>query len=89
MRALIHTARFRREIRRAARRGKDIRKIRTITEYLLAGEPLRQRYNAHQLVGNMNTLWECRIEFDWLLVWDEDDTTVTLMRTGTHDDIFG
>ena len=37
----------------------------------------------------MNTLWECRIEFDWLLVWDEDDTTVTLMRTGTHDDIFG
>lgn len=26
---------------------------------------------------------------DWLLVWDEDDESITLMYTGTHADIFG
>ena len=43
----------------------------------------------HQLVGNWHPLWECHIEPDWLLVWDDDGDTVTLMRTGTHSDIFG
>ncbi len=88
MRELILTTRYRRELRRAARRGKDRAKIKEITDQLIAGEPLDPWHRAHQLVGNMAPLWECRIEFDWLLVWDEDDTTVTLMRTGTHADIF-
>ena len=28
--------------------------------------------------------WECYIEPDWLLVWEEDDNEVRLARTGTH-----
>ena len=32
--------------------------------------------------------WECHIEPGWLLVWDEDEESVTLMRTGTHSDLF-
>ena len=89
MRELIRTASFRRDLRRAARRGKDIRKIQEITDRLAAGEPLDPRRRCHQLVGNWYPSWECRIEFDWLLIWDEDDSTVTLLRTGTHADIFG
>ena len=50
---------------------------------------MEPRYQAHQLTGNMAPLWECHIENDWLLVWDENETTVTLMQTGTHGDIFG
>ncbi len=50
---------------------------------------MEPRYRAHQLTGNMAPLWECHIENDWLLVWDENETTVTLMQTGTHSDIFG
>lgn len=89
MRELILTTRFRRELRRVARRGKDREKIKEITDKLVAGQPLEPRYHAHRLVGDMAGHWECRIEPDWLLVWDEDDTTVTLLRTGTHADIFG
>ena len=89
MRELILTARFRRDLRRAARRGKDGQKLSEITERLIAGETLHPRHRVHQLVGNWAPLRECHIENDWLLVWDEDDTTVTLIRTGTHADIFG
>ena len=89
MRELILTTRFRRDLRRAARRGKNERRLREVLDTLVAGEPLEPRHRAHQLTGNMAPLWECHIENDWLLVWDEDDTTVTLMQTGTHSDIFG
>ncbi len=50
---------------------------------------MEPRHRAHQLTGSMAPLWECHIENDWLLVWDENETTVTLMQTGTHSDIFG
>ena len=35
--------------------------------------------------------WECHIEPDWLLVWEQNDTELTLLmiETGTHSDIFG
>ena len=89
MRELILTTRIRRDLRRAARRGKDERRLREVLDKLIAGEPLEPRHRAHQLTGSMAPLWECHIENDWLLVWDEDDNTVTLMQTGTHSDIFG
>ena len=89
MRELILTTRFRRDLRRAARRGKDERRLREVLDTLVAGEPLEPRHRVHQLTGNMAPLWECHIENDWLLVWDEDETTVTLMQTGSHNDIFG
>ncbi|MCE2501274.1 MAG: type II toxin-antitoxin system YafQ family toxin [Dehalococcoidia bacterium] len=89
MRELILSTKYRRELRRAARRGKDREKIKEVTDKLVAGEPLEPRYHPHRLVGDMAGYWECRIEPDWLLVWEEDETKVTLLRTGSHADIFG
>ena len=89
MRELILTTRFRRELRRVARRGKDQQKLREVIDRLVSFQPLEPHHRAHQLTGGMAPLWECHIENDWLLVWDEDDTSVTLVRTGTHSDIFG
>ena len=89
MRELILTGRFRRYLRRMARRGKDSRRLGEITERLIRGEPLSPRHRMHQLMGNWAPLWECHIENDWLLIWDEDNDSVTLIRTGTHADIFG
>ena len=61
---------------------------REVIERLADNEPLEPQHRAHQFTGDLARLWECRIESDWLLVWDEDNTSVTLMRTGTHSDIF-
>ena len=89
MRNLWRTAQFRRDYRRAFRRGKDIALLDQVIERLLAGEELESRYRVHRLVGNWHPCWECRIAHDWLLVWEDDGDTITLRNTGTHSDIFG
>ena len=89
MRELHTTAQYRRNERRVRRRGKDLSKLDSIVERLLAGEPLAPRQRMHQLVGNWYPAWECHIEHDWLLVWLDDGDVITLTHTGSHSDIFG
>ena len=71
------------------KRGKDIGKLNAVVEKLLTGEPLAWRYRKHRLSGDLAHCWECHIEPDWLLIWEEDDRSVVLTRTGTHADLFG
>ena len=89
MRNLQRTAQFRRDYRQAFRRGKDISLLDQVVDRLLVGEELEPRYRVHRLVGNWYPAWECHIEPDWLLVWEDDGETITLRRAGTHSDIFG
>lgn len=63
-------------------------KLWKIVELLVRGEPLPSRCRRHRLSGQWNRLWECHIESDWLLIWDEAEQTLTLVRTGTHADLF-
>jgi len=88
MRALRTTKQFERDLRRASRRGKALDKLWDIVELLVRGEPLPARFRRHRLSGEWNRLWECHIEPDWLVIWDETEETLTLVRTGTHADLF-
>ena len=88
MRKLRVTTRFKRDIKRARRRGKDAGKVQILVEKLAAGRQLEERYRAHRLIGGSSGLMECHIEPDWLLIWQEDEQTVTLVGTGTHADLF-
>jgi mRNA interferase YafQ len=85
MRALRTTKQFERDLRRAKRRGKKLDKVWEIVDLLVRGEPLPARCRRHRLSGEWNRLWECHIEPDWLLIWDEAEHMLTLVRTGTHD----
>ena len=84
------TARFRRDLRRMRRRGKDIGKIQAVVRLLANEEPLPERQRDHRLVGDWRHCRECHIEPDWLLIYqiDTERTTLTLVRTGTHADLF-
>ncbi len=88
MRELRTSARYRRDERRI-RRGKDIARLDSIVVQLLSGKPVDPRHRVHQLAGDWYPLWECHVEFNWLLVWEDDGDAITLRYTGTHDDIFG
>ncbi|MBE6325456.1 MAG: type II toxin-antitoxin system YafQ family toxin [Bacteroidales bacterium] len=48
--------------------------------------PLTHR--PHILSGDYDGIWECHIKADWLLLWIVTDKTVTILRTGTHSDLF-
>ncbi|MEE3448071.1 MAG: type II toxin-antitoxin system YafQ family toxin [Bacteroidales bacterium] len=51
---------------------------------------LPSKYRPHILHGTYEGYWECHIQSDWLLVWDQNDTDLVLLMTdtGTHSDIF-
>ena len=89
MRSIKTTRHFERDIKRAGKRGKDLDELWRIVESLSRGEPLAARHRPHRLSGEWNRFWECHIEPDWLLIWDETETSLILVRTGTHADLFG
>lgn len=89
--SVTSTARFRKELRLAGRRGKDLDTLETVVALLSAGEPLPGRFRDHPLRGDMAGYRECHLEPDWLLVYRirHDGQTLELARTGTHSDLFG
>ena len=85
----IHTtSRFLRDFKLAKKRGKDMRRLEVVIEILAQGGKLAPRHRPHRLKGDMEGFWECHIEPDWLLIWDEDGASITLMRCGSHADLF-
>ena len=89
--AVTSTARFRKELRLAGRRGKDLDTLEAVVALLSAGQTLPSRLRDHPLRGEMAGYRECHLEPDWLLVYrkSHDGRTIELARTGTHSDLFG
>ena len=83
--------RFRRDYALCARRGLDMAKVDAAIRLLATGAPLPPSFRDHALKGTFGGLRECHLAGDWLLVYSRDDThlVVHMMRTGTHQDIFG
>ena len=79
---------FRRDVRKAEKRGKDLAKLRTILALLFAGSPLPDRYKDHPLKGDWSGFRDAHIEPDWLLIYRIQGEELQLARTGTHADLF-
>ena len=52
---------------------------------------LPANYRPHKLSGNYEGCWECHLKGDWLLIWEQNESELTLLftGTGTHADLFG
>ena len=87
MRTPVHTGQFRRDTRRAQKRGKDITKLRDILGILLAAKPLPPRAKDHPLTGEFGGYRTCHIEPDWLLIYKIEGEELILARTGIHADL--
>lgn len=61
-----------------------------VLELLEEKGKLPSKYRPHILKGNFKGLWECHIQADWLLIWQQFDDIklISLTRTGTHSDLF-
>ena len=87
-RNLIGGAQFRRDVKLAQRRGKDMSKLRELIVRLIQGNPLPPRYRDHPLTGEWKLHPDCHLEPDWLLIYKIDGNDLYLIRTGTHSDLF-
>jgi mRNA interferase YafQ len=88
MRTVIRGSQFRKDVKLAQRRGKNMDKLREVIELLMAGSQLPGRYKDHPLQGDWKHHRDCHIEPDWLLIYKLEGGDVYLVRTGSHADIF-
>ena len=90
MLTLVTTTQFRKDYKRAKKRGMDLSRLEAVLELLCAEEILPAALRDHPLTGNYGGHRECHIQPDWLLIYkiEKDVLTLTLTRTGTHSDLF-
>jgi mRNA interferase YafQ len=88
MRDAIRTSQFKRDVKLAERRGKDMTKLRHALLLLVEEKALPERYKDHSLGGNWKGHRDLHLEPDWLLIYQIDGNDLYLARTGTHADIF-
>ena len=84
----VRTGRFKRDVKLAERRGKDMSKLRTVLLLLISGAPLPPAYRDHPLRGDWQGHRDLHIEPDWLLLYCIAGDELHLARTGTHADLF-
>lgn len=85
-----YTGSFKKSVKRCKKRGLNLSLLEKAVDILATTGTLPSKYKAHKLVGNYVGYWECHIQSDWLLVWKQNDTELTLLftDTGTHSDLF-
>ena len=79
---------FKRDFKKITKRKWDVKKLESIVTTLRRDETLPTNARPHKLTGDWEGWWECHIAPDWLLIYDTNETTVLLARTGTHVDLF-
>ena len=84
------TSQFKRDYKRAMRRGLNMELLDRIITALAMGETLPEKNRDHALSGLWSGHRECHVLPDWLLIYkiDGDVLVLTLTRTGTHADLF-
>ncbi len=85
-----YTNAFEKDVKRCIKRGYEMALLRVVIGLLEKNGCLPASYRPHKLSGAYDGSWEAHIKGDWLLLWQQNDTELTLLLTGTgtHSDIF-
>lgn len=89
MREIEYSGQFKKDIKRAKKRGKNIFKIKTLMDLIIEGHSLPSSYLDHPLKGDWSGFRDAHIEPDWLLIYKITDQFIRFERTGNHSDLFG
>lgn len=87
---IAFTSTFKKDIKLAKKRKKNLDALFEVIETLAKGETLPERNRDHALSGNWRGTRECHVEPDWLLIYEKNDDALVLscIRTGSHSDLF-
>jgi len=88
--AVTATHKFKKDLKLCLKRGLSESKFDEVVLLLAKNGKLPLNFRPHKLKGKYNGLWECHIQPDWLLIWEQKDEIrlISLIRTGSHSDLF-
>lgn len=87
---IIRSSAFKRDVKRARKRGWDMSKLISVI-YLLVSDSNQQLsafHRDHSLKGQWLGYRELHIGPDWLLIYYIENGTLYLVKTGTHAELF-
>ena len=89
MYSIEYTGSFLKQAKLCKKRGYKMVLLEETIQMLADTGKLPPEYKPHKLSGNYTGCWECHIKPDWLLIWQQNDTVLTLLflNTGTHSDL--
>jgi mRNA interferase YafQ len=82
------SAQFKRDVKRAVKRGKDIEQLLSVLQELAEDRQLAAHYQDHPLKGQYKGKRDCHLDPDWILIYAVLDEELVLYRTGSHADLF-
>ena len=85
----LATTQFKKDVKLCIRQGRSMDVLNKVITLLLDNGELPPEYHPHKLSGRLRGLWECHIQADWLLIWQqrEDELVMIMTRTGTHSEV--
>ena len=90
MRELGHTARFKGDYKREKKTDARLEEtLGPVVEFLLSDETLPDRLNDHALGGGWKGFRDCHVKPDLILIYQKSEEILTLVRIGSHSEIFG
>ena len=87
MKQLIPTTQYKKDVKRYANQKKKMEALLEILLCLANEEPIPANCRPHPLTGQYKGCIECHIGGDFLLIWI-DDEIITLVRLGSHSELF-
>ncbi|MCC5917508.1 MAG: type II toxin-antitoxin system YafQ family toxin [Cryomorphaceae bacterium] len=88
---LDFTNQFKKDYKRAKKRGLDLSKFTKAANLLKKFGALdAPKYKTHPLKGNYSGFLDSHLQPDWVLIWykKEAEKSIVLVRMGSHADLF-
>ncbi len=80
---------FKRDLKRLQKQGKNMEKLKTVIRLLCEGKKLPSKYSDHPLKGDWSDFHGCHIEPDWVLIYrvEQEELLLVLARSGSHSEL--
>ena len=90
MKELKPTSQYKKDYKQFRNNPKKLEKLFDILELLRQEKAIPEENRPHPLTGDYAGHMECHIEGDFLLIWfDPHSDVISLVRLGSHSELFG
>lgn len=88
MKRILLTTQFKKDFKKCKKQNKPLADFQKVIDLLISGADLPTAYKDHPLKGQWSDFRDLHIAPDWLLIYQSDEDSVTLVRTGSHSELF-
>ena len=86
---LVYTTSFKKDLKRYQNNASKLAALTDVLGQLQQSGAVEAKHKPHQLTGDYAGCMECHVQNDFLLIWiNEQEQTLSLVRLGSHSELF-